>query len=233
MIQEQSKASFKKLIKAMCSFHTEEATKLISQMDANELSKVDDEGKTALTHALEHNYDKICKLLLSKMSSKAINHVNGNGDTALTDVAKNFSTKICKLLIPKMSIEAFNHVAENSKTALSLAETKKFKNICSLLKAKQGDQIDTNTFEKIAAAIIIKLENDKTISVPNKNLFKGAINKIPHLTNTSDIVKITAGIKEFETGKITRGKLIDLNDELNEIINVHPIDDYVTILGAE
>ncbi|MFP3012533.1 MAG: hypothetical protein ACEY3D_06325 [Rickettsia sp.] len=53
------------------------------------------------------------------------------------------------------------------------------------------------------------------------------------LTYTSDIVKITAGIKEFETGKITRGKLIDLNDELNEIINGHPIDDYVTILGAE
>nr|WP_253310125.1 ankyrin repeat domain-containing protein [Rickettsia endosymbiont of Ceutorhynchus assimilis] len=77
-------------------------------------------------------------------------------------------------------------------------------------------------FKLVVAKVITNLENDKTITANNKVSMQNSINEIisgvSRLTNVSDIEKITASMKEFTTGGITKDKLIDLEGELDIII---------------
>jgi len=62
-------------------------------MDTTELSKVDEDGNTALTLAVGEGLARVCELLIPKMSEQAINQVTNNGETALS-IATNKSLKM-------------------------------------------------------------------------------------------------------------------------------------------
>ncbi|ABV78922.1 hypothetical protein [Rickettsia bellii] len=77
-------------------------------------------------------------------------------------------------------------------------------------------------FSKIAMDITAKLDDDNTISSNNKAIMQNVMNKIidriANLTNISLIEKITTSITELKTGKITKGKLLDIEDEIEGFI---------------
>ncbi|MCC8370826.1 MAG: hypothetical protein LN566_05785 [Rickettsia endosymbiont of Stiretrus anchorago] len=77
-------------------------------------------------------------------------------------------------------------------------------------------------FTKIAIDITIKLDEDKSISSNNKAIMQNVMNKIidrvANLTNIFLIEKITTSIIELKTGKITKGRLSDLEEEIEELI---------------
>ncbi|MCC8377383.1 MAG: ankyrin repeat domain-containing protein, partial [Rickettsia endosymbiont of Graphium doson] len=77
-------------------------------------------------------------------------------------------------------------------------------------------------FNKIAMDITARLDDDNTISSNNKAIMQNVMNKIidrvANLTNISLIEKIITSITELKTGKITKGKLLDIEDEIEGFI---------------
>lgn len=86
----------------------------------------------------------------------------------------------------------------------------------------EGIRIDKlNIFKQIVEKVNINVENNiSSNKAEMQNIINKIINEVSSLTNTYDIEKITASLKELATGIVTRGKLIDVEDELNEIILV-------------
>ncbi|AAY61788.1 hypothetical protein RFEPED_1509 [Rickettsia felis str. Pedreira] len=76
-----------------------------------------------------------------------------------------------------------------------------------------------NIFKQIVEKVNINVENNTSSNKAEmQNIINKIINDVSSLTNSYDIEKITASLKELTTGRITKGKLIDVEDELNEII---------------
>ncbi|WP_342270588.1 ankyrin repeat domain-containing protein [Rickettsia endosymbiont of Orchestes rusci] len=166
--------SNEELIKAIKAKNEAEAQSLITQMNTNELSKVNNNGDTALTVAAGNGLEKVCEMLINKMSNKAINHVNNNGDTALTVAAGNGLEKVCEMLINKMSNKAINQITNNGDTALTVAAGNGLEKVCEMLINKMSDKAINNvnnngytalTFavssgsEKICELLINKMSN--------------------------------------------------------------------------
>ena len=68
-----------KLIEAIKARNEAEAQKLIAAINITELSKIDNDGWTALTLAAWNGLEKVCKALIPKMSVQAINSVVKDG----------------------------------------------------------------------------------------------------------------------------------------------------------
>lgn len=74
---------WEQLIKFIKKNNIQEAEKLISQLDEQELNRTDSKGRTALHLAARNSQKNIVKMLLEKMSLEAINSFSNNGYTAL------------------------------------------------------------------------------------------------------------------------------------------------------
>lgn len=137
-----------KLIEAIKAGNEAEAQKLIAAMNITELSKVDNDGDTALTWAAWKGLEKVCEALIPKMSEQAINQVTNKGNTALTLAASKGLSSVCEALIPIMSEQAINAIVKDGlfkgHTALSIAKEKGFKNICDLLETNQKQILSEN-----------------------------------------------------------------------------------------
>nr|WP_269429021.1 ankyrin repeat domain-containing protein [Rickettsia endosymbiont of Ixodes pacificus] len=174
--------------------------------------------------------EKVCELLINRMSITAINHVNNNGYTALTWAVANGYERVCELLIPKMSNEAINQVTNNGETALSIATNKGFKNVCDLLHKIDG-------FQKLVDGINDKVATNIAINVKDKAIIKDTIenivNNIKVLNNITDIDKITASMQKLIVDKSTKFKIMTIENQLNEIIDNHNINDDVSMLSGD
>ena len=84
----------------------------------------------------------------------------------------------------------------------------------------EGIRIDKlNIFKQIVEKVNINIENNTSSNKAEmQNIINKIINDVSSLTNSYDIEKITASMEELTTGRVTKGKLIDVEDELNEII---------------
>lgn len=93
-------------------------------------------------------------------------------------------------------------------------------------------------FKEIAAKVIANLKNNNTITTDSKITMQNSINEIissvPQLTDISHIEKITSNMKELTTGKIEKGKLLDLKDEINATILMQTNEkaNYMSILAV-
>ncbi|WP_082022252.1 leucine-rich repeat domain-containing protein [Rickettsia hoogstraalii] len=76
-----------------------------------------------------------------------------------------------------------------------------------------------NIFKQIVEKVNINVENNTSSNKAEmQNIINKIINDVSSLTNSYDIEKITASMEELTTGRVTKGKLIDVEDKLNEII---------------
>ncbi|WP_121542565.1 hypothetical protein [Candidatus Rickettsia colombianensi] len=133
-----------------------------------------------------------------------------------------------ELLIPKMSNEAINQVTNNGKTALSIATNKGFKNVCDLLHKIDGFQkLVDGINDKVATNIAI---NAKAII---KDTIEDIVNNIKVLNNITDIDKITASMQKLIVDKSTKFKIMTIENQLNEIIDNHNINDDVSMLSGD
>ena len=78
------------------------------------------------------------------------------------------------------------------------------------------------SIDKLVAELNTKLQKDNTITISDKDEIQNTINiiieKVLTLTNASDREKIISSMKWLTVGKITKGKLIDLEEEVKERI---------------
>ncbi|WP_342170147.1 hypothetical protein [Rickettsia endosymbiont of Seladonia tumulorum] len=104
--------------------------------------------------------------------------------------------------------------------------------------AEKIKQDKLSIFKEITAKVIANLENNNAITAGNKITMQNSINEIisrvPLLTDISYIEKITASMKELTTGKIEKGKLLDLKDEINATISMQTNEkaNYMPILAV-
>ncbi|MCX4083770.1 hypothetical protein N7281_02585 [Rickettsia hoogstraalii] len=78
------------------------------------------------------------------------------------------------------------------------------------------------SIDKVVAELNTKLQKDNTITISDKNEMQNTINiiieKLPTLTSASDREKIISSMKWLTIGKITKGNLVDLKEEVKERI---------------
>ncbi|WP_342270032.1 ankyrin repeat domain-containing protein [Rickettsia endosymbiont of Orchestes rusci] len=132
---------YNQLISAIKENKAEEVENLIKELNSKTLSKIDNNGETALTWAASKGLEKVCEMLISKMSDQAINHVTKTyGETALTLAAGYGLKKVCEMLIPIMTEQAINQVNSGGSTALTLAAFKGLEKVCEMLISKMSNE---------------------------------------------------------------------------------------------
>ncbi|HJD55210.1 MAG TPA: ankyrin repeat domain-containing protein [Rickettsia endosymbiont of Pyrocoelia pectoralis] len=209
---------FENLMKLLNTFEMRRIEDLITEMNADELSKVNYNNDTALILAAKRGnvigFDRICKLLIDRMNDQSINVISRDGYTALTWAAAKDNEEICKLLIPKMSIKAINavtvrgYITKYGYTALTCAVERGLEEVCKLLIPKMFIE----TINHVNS-------NGETVLSIAKN--KGLKNICDLLYKIDDFQKLVYGINDKVNTNITisaKGKAI-IKDTIEEMIH--------------
>jgi hypothetical protein len=191
------------------------------QLDIKDLPKAAEKQDTAPVSlmALEEDiYD-----LLTKMIDKL-----ENAGTINTNIIQNnILNKIQKLEKNQINLQ---NIANNIQSIMNSnkitrgmlvdLEGEIEKTIKQQAIINEGIRIDKlNIFKQIVEKVNINLKNNiSSNKAEMQNIINNIINEVSSLTNAYDIEKITASLKELTTGIVTRGKLVDVEDKLSEII---------------
>ncbi|WP_156138549.1 ankyrin repeat domain-containing protein [Rickettsia hoogstraalii] len=220
---------------------------LISKMTDHAINHVNNQGETALSLATKNGFKNICDLLMNKLDniqeeniySLLVEMINklGNASNIRENekdiIQNNILNKIKKLEENNINLENIvksmqNIIKSNKITKGMLMDLEEEIDEIMQQQTVTDNHIcidKLNIFQQIVAEINIKLQKDNTIATSNKSEMQNTINiimkKVPTLTNVSDIEKITAIMKELTTGRITKGKLIDIEEEVEELILQH------------
>ncbi|HJD62012.1 MAG TPA: hypothetical protein LFW14_00090 [Rickettsia endosymbiont of Degeeriella rufa] len=159
-------------------------------------------------------------------------------ETITKSLKELISDKITKISIEVVKKDVDRLVEQQqNKLSLTLRNENQPKNDLEN-SAEKIKQDKLSIFKEITAKVIANLENNNAITTDSKITMQNSINEItssvPQLTDISYIEKITASMKELTTGKIEKGKLLDLKDEINATIlmQTHEKANYIPILAV-
>jgi len=187
------KQNSKKLIKAITTGDIAKATRLITEMNSEEINAINEAGSIALHYAAFEGQLEVCRLIIS-MSPGAANVADGDGFTALHYAAYKGHTNVCKMLILKVSSKIVNAYSWSNWTALHFAAREGYKEVCELLIPKISLEIinaadeDGNTVLHLAA----EGNHKEVCKVLIGNMYiKHSMKLLKQSSNSSSIQKAT------------------------------------------
>ncbi len=205
---------YNQLISAIRDNKAAEAEKLVKELNSDTLSKIDDNGNTALTLAASKGLSKVCLQLIPKMTDQAINTITKTyGTTALTCAAWKGLSEVCLQLISRMPDQTINHITNGGDTALTLAVWNGLEKVSELLIPRMTIQAIHHVSNKGETVLNLVIQNNLKKIYDLLNLRVNELNNQINKTNTYKNEEEKLIIEEEEDIYQIIGKIIfDLQD---------------------